>query len=586
MRNDPPADAPNTLYLSHRIADDDFPEMFKNIGYEIVPEDKSYDVHYNAATGQFVQTPEYETRMAYVNSDSKRLSIVRNHFHFSAHDYARLQELKTQFETYKRTNRYVKEKEFAENNLADQRDRALFWFYGQEVERNEHRDSLLAHELKHIKNSVFDGGLSLKNDYKRLSVENYYRLAVEDERSAYMEQLVNDMNKYLQKGDMNDYSMFDEENEFVVNHLKSLRTDAEKRAYATDWPRLVAEKINDFESKHRSYYDNGQDGLAPDYDEDGDNKNRQFLVGTKQRIKDAPLNAEEDTDGSEFKKWRALYYNYQVYNPDTRRMEYVNLARHITPDLEVAISPEIGREIIEPQKSRLQQRQRQFLADKMHGLIDVRLIAQAKRMMRDTASSREFVTEIDNLRIATLFGRDDSPTPTPEQPSAPTPTVPDDHADWSDDLQHYWQQVEGYSEVAKNNEEYRFKINDATVRYTSKKQVEVSRNADYLVYDKMLKEPSNRSAPIEFLDTLNQEQKLLLYIACVNNGRRMKGAIPTDLSGIERLQGVPEAEMNKFRHRMETQPSASQPERQQHRPQSRPIPLTGQILMQKNRQGR
>ncbi|MBQ9270929.1 MAG: hypothetical protein IJ218_01515 [Alphaproteobacteria bacterium] len=549
MLADSPGDEPNTLYISHRMSDDDFPEMLKNIGYEIVPEDKSYDMHYDSSAGQFVTSPEYETRLAYVNSEGKKLSIIRNHFHFSARDFTRLQTLKAQFAAYRRTNRYITEQEFAQNNLTNQRDRALFFFYGQEVERNQHRDSLLAHELKHVKNSIFYGGISLKNDYKRLSAENYYRLAVEDERSAYLEQLVHDVNKYLQNGDMNDYSMFDEENDFFVNHLKSLRTDAEKLAYSTNWPRLVAEKINDFEIRHRSYYDNGQAGLAPRYDADGDNLNRQFLIETKYLINTAPLNAEIDADGSEFKKIRSLYYNYQIYNPQTRQMEQVNLSRYFTSKSEVSIPPDISREIIAPQEQRLQQRLRQFAADKSAGVIDVDLINQAKQMMRNNAVNHEFVTQIDNLQIATLFESPENASPVaPEQSPAPTPIVSDDHADWSDDLQHYWQRVDGYRELSKNNAEYKFKIKNTTVRYTGKKQVEVDSGAGYALYDKMLKEPSTRKAPVEFLDSLTEKQKLLLYVACVNNGRRMKGAVPKDLSAVEHLQEIPPAALNRFRH--------------------------------------
>ena len=595
MRNEPPADAPNTLYLPHRMEDDEFPEMIKNIGYEITATDKEYAVHYNSATGQF-EALDFKTRMASVNSEARQLEIVRNHFRFSAQDYARLQELKTQYENHRRSNRYMTESEYAENHLSDRRDRALFWFYGQEVERVKHKDSIIVHELKHVKNSVLADGLSLKNENKRLSTENYYRLAVEDERSAYLGQLVHDINKYLQKGDMNDFSMFDDENQEIVNNIKALNSDVARRAYATNWPQLLAEKIRDFETRHRSYYDNGQEDIIPtadDFDNDGDNKLRQFLIDTKYWVKKAPLNAPEDTDGSEFRKYRALYYNYQIYNPQTHRMEFVNLAQYITPGLEVAISPEIQREIIEPQKARLQQRLSQFESDKAHGLIDVNLIDAAKRLMRDSISNREFVTDVDNIRISTLYESDNTNTPStqpaePTQPETETPpsrpSVPDDRADWSDGLKNYWSRVEGYSEVAKNNEEYKFKINDATVRYTSNKQVEVSRNADFDLYMKLLKEPSSRSAPVEFLDTLSQNQKLMLYIACVNSGRRMKGAVPTDLSGIEHLEGIPAEEMNRFRHRMETR--SEQPPHEQHRSQRQATPLTQKAMLQRQNRGR
>ena len=169
------------------------------------------------------------------------------------------------------------------------------------------------------------------------------------------------------------------------------------------------------------------------------------------------------------------------------------------------------------------------------------------------------MTEIESFRISELFD-DNTNSPTPPHTPTPTPaSTPSEHAEWSDGLKQYWQRVEGYNELVKDSNVYMFKINDATVRYTGKKKVELSSNADYALYDKMLKEPSNRSAPIEFLDTLTDRQKLLLYVACVNNGRRMIGQVPTDLSGISHLRGIPEAELNRFRHRQQSMPSSPQP---------------------------
>ena len=54
---------------------------------------------------------------------------------------------------------------------------------------------------------------------------------------------------------------------------------------------------------------------------------------------------------------------------------------------------------------------------------------------------------------------------------------------------------------------------------------------------------------IEFASTLSKEQALMLYVACVNYGRKMSGCVPKDLSGINKLKGVPSAELNKFNHR-------------------------------------
>ena len=558
LRSDPPA-RPNTLYISHQMSDDDFPEMIKNLGFEINPKDREYTVHYNPAKNEFETTPEFLRTNASVNASERRMDIVRNSFRFSPDDYQLLEDLKQQFARAKQTHRHLNEADFAAS-LTDSKESALFYFYANEVYRNRYRPTTIGHELKHIANAVFFDGLALKKDSKRLQTEDYYRIAVEDERSAYLSELVNNINTYLQNGDYNDFSMFSSNNQEHVTALKRLRTPEERKAYAQNWPELIATKMKYFEREHRKFYDSSQ--LPTIFNE---------------YINEAPLAAPEDADRSEFKKLRSLYYNYQIYNPETHRMEHVNLSRYITPDLEVLINDDKRNRIINPVKAQMTSRLQHFDEQRQNGSIDAGLVEPAKRMLRENLRSSGFVTEIENFRIASLYGPEEN-APEPSTPTpTPTPPTPDDRAQWSDDLQRYWRQVDGYSEVAKNNNEYKFKINDATVRYTNKKQVEVSSNADYALYDKLLKEPSNRAAPVEFLDTLSKEQKLLLYIACVNNGRRMSGNVPTDLSGIDRLRGIPEAEMTRFRSLQASRGSDIPSENHQPASQRQPTPQQRQM---------
>ena len=527
---------PDTLYFSHRMSDDEFPEVIKNLGFEIKPADKEYTVHYNSAKHKFETTPNFAKTNASVNAAQRYMLITRNHFHFSSPDYRLLEDLKQRYERARQSQHNLSETDFAAS-LSDAKERDLFYFYTNEVVRNRYRNVTINHELKHIVNAVFYDGMTLKQDYKRLQTEDYYRIAVEDERSAYLGELVNNINTYLQNGNFDDFSMFNSNNDDFVVVLEQLPTAAARQAYVTNWPNLVAQKMKDFEQNFREYYDSAQ--VPQNFNE---------------YVKRAPLAAAEDTDRAEFKKIRSLFYTFQIYNPATRRMEPVNLARHITPDLEVTIDADKQNRIINPVKSYLQTRLNDFANKRQNGSIDVSLIEPAKKLMRDGLNSSEFVAQIDNFRISQLY-EPESNVPEPEN-------IPNDHADWSNDLQSYWQQAEGYHELAKNNNEYKFKINDATVRYTAKKQVQISNNAGYALYDKMLKEPSSRSAPVEFLDTLSNEQKLLLYIACVNNGRRMVGQVPDDLSGIDRLQGIPPAALNMFRHRRQaasTQPQPTSP---------------------------
>lgn len=525
MQNDSPLQ-PDTLYLPHQMSDDEFPEMIKNLGFKIMPNDKEYTVRYNSANAEFVTTPDFVKTNASVNSSRRYMLITRNHFHFSPHDYRLLEDLKQRYMQVCQSQNNITEADFAAS-LSDAKERDLFYFYTNEVVRNRYRNVTINHELKHIINSVFYDGLTLKQDYKRLQVEDYYRVAMEDERSAYLGELVKNINEYLQNGNFDDFSMFNSNNDDFVCELKRLSTAEERRNYVTDWPNLVSAKMRDFEQNFREHYDEGQ-----------------IPQNLNEYIKRAPLAAAEDIDHREFKRIRSLFYTFQIYNPSTHRTEQVNLARYITPDLEIEIDADKQNRIINPAKANLQNRLNDFTNRCQNGEIDVSLIEPAKKLMRDSLNSSEFVSQIDNFRISQLYE--------PESNLPELDNIPNDHADWSNGLQNYWQQTEGYRELAKNNLEYKFQINEATVRYTSQKDVEISSNADYALYDKLLKEPTGRSAPVEFLETLSNEQKLLLYIACVNNGRRMTGQIPTDLSGINNLQGVPMAALNMFNHRQQS----------------------------------
>ena len=256
MRRDPPVQ-PNTLYISHQINDDAFPEMIKNLGFEIKPVDKHYRVHYNPATQEFDPEPEFVKTVMSVNSGKRMVSVVRNHFQFEPQDYRLLENIIQKYKRAQQTNAHLSEDEFIDS-LPDKKSRRLFRIYSAEVDRNHDRQTSINHELKHIANSIFMAGLSLKKDNKRLQIEDYYRIAMEDERSAYLGELVDNINTYLKNGNFDDFSMFTSNNSRCVVELKRLRTPAERQAYAMNWPHLVAQKMAYFEEEQRAFYDGNQ----------------------------------------------------------------------------------------------------------------------------------------------------------------------------------------------------------------------------------------------------------------------------------------------------------------------------------------
>lgn len=89
-------------------------------------------------------------------------------------------------------------------------------------------------------------------------------------------------------------------------------------------------------------------------------------------------------------------------------------------------------------------------------------------------------------------------------------------------------EIENY-EQDTSKEGFAAKFNNAEIHYSSPDEVTVSQDAEYKVFDTMLKEPDNKGRPIEFPDNASKEVTTRLYAACVLNGNPMQGAVPTEL---------------------------------------------------------
>ena len=522
---------PNVLHFDYRIPDKKFPALMKNISYHVKPDDKIYKVVYNKKENSY-EAKGFKIKTAEVNYSKKELTIIRNHFEFEAKDYEKLQKLLADYNNQRKNNPRLLLSDY-ENSITDYRDAALFHFYRINYNDVIHLLSLLEHEIKHVKNKVFMDGLSLREDYKRLSVDNMYRISVENERSAYLQQLVFCINEYLKKGNYDDFSMFDGESRGCAKHLKNLATKEERIAYATNWPVLVDKMMDQFKRVHQAYYDENQ-----------------FENNVLNMVETAPLTVSEEVNGETFKKLRSLYYNFLVYNPATGRDEYVNLSKYILRNKEVSISDEIRAKIITPAEKELKKRQTKFSKYKTNAEINVGLVSPAKKLMRGTLKSQTVINEIDGMSVGRLF--DDEKTPEislSESNNNPTQKKNEYEVSWNDDLEKYWSKVGRYRKIVKNEKEYIFKIKNAKISYRDKNHVNVTSNADFELYVKLLKEPNIKNNTIEFASTLSKEQALMLYVACVNYGRKMSGCVPKDLSGINKLKGVPSAELNKFNHR-------------------------------------
>lgn len=522
---------PNVLHFDYRIPDKKFPALMKNISYHVRPDDKIYKVVYNKKENKY-EAKGFKIKTAEVNYSRKELTIIRNHFEFDSKDYGKLQKLLADYNNQRNNNPELLLSDY-EKSITDDKDVALFHFYRINYNDAIHLSSLLEHEIKHVKNQVFTDGLSLREDYKRMSVDNMYRISVENERSAYLQQLVYCINEYLKKGKYDDFSMFDGESRGCAKYLKSLTTKEERIAYATNWPVLVNKMMDQFKRVHQAYYDENQ-----------------FEGNVLKKVETAPLTVSEEVNGETFKKLRSLYYNFLIYNPATGREEYVNLSKYISRNKEVDITDEIRAQIIIPAEKELKKRQAEFSKRKAKTEINTDLVAPAKKLMRGTIKSQTVVNEIDGMSVGRLFDDEKAPEVSISEPNNnPVQEKSEENVSWSRDLERYWSKVKGYKKITQNENEYTFKIRNAKVNYSDKNHVNVSSNADFELYVKLLKEPSSKNNTIEFADTLSKEQALMLYVACINYGRKMSGRVPKDLSGINKLKGVPSAELNKFNHR-------------------------------------
>lgn len=510
---------PNTIHFDYRISDSDIPPLIKELGYQIKAQDNIYRVEYDNATNSYV-VKNFNIRRATVFNVKKEISFVRNHFTLPPAEYQTMQRLIKSWDKYRQRYPQKNINDFMDT-IGNDREQSLFSIYANEYNLSSHRLLSINHELTHVKNNILLVGRNLKQSAKRLSVEDYYRMEVEDERSAYLSQVVNAANIYLQKGNPDDFSMFDNEAKDLVFDM--LRMPAEERfAYIQNPQVMLDAAFKSFEATHRQNYDS-----------------RQFKNNMNIKMKNVPLSALPDSDRKEFFLCRSLLYVFRIYNPQTQTFEEKNLSDYIKPEDEIRISDKNRREIIEPCRHELLNRLRDYTSKCRSGTINPQLVDEAKALMRDNLHTPRFINQINGVEIADLV---DEKRPRKKEAAE---IIPDKPLGWNKDIERYWKQFDGYKEITNNSKEYKFSVKESTIRYTAQDKVQISTNADYDVYDKLLQEPTNKNKPVIFKDTLTEEQALKLYVACVKNKRTMKGNIPKDLTGLKNLRGVPLADIQR-----------------------------------------
>ena len=522
------AQKPNTLHFDYSISDSVVPEFIKNLGFTIEPEEVMTNIN--------VDDPDFEEKFNKqkarmdVSSSHKRVRIFRNHYTFPPADYVRLKKL---INSYNALSPKPDMDEYL-SSLANIRDQKLFYVYSSEIEYLKNIETMLQHEFHHVKNRMVFNGMMNKPDVKRLTAENIYRLEVENERTAYLSETIECINRYLKGGNLSDYSAFDNFCADLPEKIKNM-TDSQKVAYLTDMDKVVNYALERFADKKRDWYDE-----------------HQFKSTTESSLLSQPMDVPEDLNGEQYRLMRSAYYSIAVYNPATGKTETRNLSKYIAPENDVQINSEQRRKIIWPAKRKLQDKLDAFHKDSQGK--DLILLDEARAFYRHQMRTPRIIAEAQTINVADLVDGKAQPDDHNPAPTPPTP-VADDKAGWSDELQKYWSKFEGYKQINKNNNEYSFAIKNQDVCYTAENKVNLSQNCKYEMYDRLVKEPSGAKRAILFKDTLSEEQALMLYVACVNNGRKMRGVLPKDLSLVETMEAIPQAERDKFKA-LTSQPSA------------------------------
>ncbi len=238
----------------------------------------------------------------------------------------------------------AKEKVLATKSLKEQK---LYQVYERAMQKENRVKRTILHEIKHFKNNFLIESRQYKEGYKNLSVNNLFNRCIDDERSASFEELLYQMNTYLEQEKYDDFSMFGEDAKTLVQNLKHINakkdiTDAEKKnkivKFLTNYPKLMS--FN---------YIQWNDFLAG-YSDD-------FGRIVKEDVERLPYLRETEQNNEEYFKQRSIIYSYRVYNPETKKYEYQDLSQSLygkidgkSMPLDVREHPEVLSEYVNVDK--------------------------------------------------------------------------------------------------------------------------------------------------------------------------------------------------------------------------------------------
>ena len=321
-------------YYPLQVSDDEIPEVMKNIGIQISLkvedafveyDEKEKKCVYRNKNGEEITPRSFETTASVYKTD---IHVFRTRLIFSEEDYMHLTDLHERVKKVRDLGKTTKERNKLEDKflktLSD-KDRAMYKAFVCDEKNKSGIKNTIIHEMHHVFNRLVTEHRPYASDYKDLTTKEKYKRAVENERTATLAPLVSACNTFLKKGDFEDFSPFEGELDWVIDKIEG-KTDDEIRALMFPPHKLMNNCLSDWNYDFQdTYFD-------------------QF----RSRTRSACLEncwVEVDKSEKEYKKQRSMMYTFQVYNPYTKKDEFMDLSPMI--EANVLISDKDKKEIIE-----------------------------------------------------------------------------------------------------------------------------------------------------------------------------------------------------------------------------------------------
>lgn len=315
-----------SIYLPRYVKDEDLPKALLYLGTNVERRIIDYFVEFDEEKGiyRYVDADGKDIENVLGSAGVSRISCNEKRFILKEKDYEKIRQIELEVKEAVDKVEGV-EKVKAKFDVLDKYDRPLSVLYLYIFDDRSDLQNTLYHEAKHIVDGVVCGYRAYCGDYKKPTAEEEYKLNVEDERVAYLEELNKAIKEYFTNGNKL-YLSFRSSLVWIADRFYDCsKEEIRKKLYPpVDIMKEALQRWND--KQLESYFEQFQ----------------RRCLGSSGKS----LFVEEDTTGEEYKKQRSLLYSFEVYNPNTEKMELLDLSSVL--DVEVPISKKVYDEIIVP----------------------------------------------------------------------------------------------------------------------------------------------------------------------------------------------------------------------------------------------